>query len=362
MTARGSSSAPHRDFYLDTLRAVALVRVVAYHTFGFAGLTLLYPSMGVMFAVAGSLMAQSAARSSIRAIRSRIRRLLPAFWLLALFVVPAMLWHGWSSGDDRPLRWWELTLWIFPILDPPSNDWALQVTGVLWYVRAYLVFVLLSPMALRAFRRWPLATLLTPLILIGVAEIGVLDLYGLGLIGAALADLGIFGACWVLGFAHRAGFLAELSRSAALGLAAGVAMLGAAWTLMHPDPDLGYDLGEIPLGQALWSLGIVLALLRFSPNLDWLASTPVLGRTVRVLNARAVTVYLWHEVALVFSVPVNDRLERYSKLEQFATTWALIGVAILLFGWIEDLAARRRPQLVPGGRQGPVRKLTTAPP
>lgn len=43
-----------RDRYLDLLRAVALVRVVVYHLFGWAWLTILFPSMGVMFALAGS--------------------------------------------------------------------------------------------------------------------------------------------------------------------------------------------------------------------------------------------------------------------------------------------------------------------
>lgn len=48
-----------RDRYLDLLRAVALGRVVIYHIFGWAWLTILFPSMGVMFALAGSLMARS---------------------------------------------------------------------------------------------------------------------------------------------------------------------------------------------------------------------------------------------------------------------------------------------------------------
>lgn len=50
---------PGRDRYLDLLRSIALVRVVCYHLFGWAWLTVLFPSMGVMFALAGSLMARS---------------------------------------------------------------------------------------------------------------------------------------------------------------------------------------------------------------------------------------------------------------------------------------------------------------
>lgn len=53
---------PGRDRYLDLLRSLALVRVVLYHLFGWAWLTVLFPSMGVMFALAGSLMARSLSR------------------------------------------------------------------------------------------------------------------------------------------------------------------------------------------------------------------------------------------------------------------------------------------------------------
>ena len=66
-----------RDRYFDALRAVALVRVVAYHTFGWAWAGMVFPSMGVMFALAGSLMAKSLERPAFTVVRSRMRRLLP---------------------------------------------------------------------------------------------------------------------------------------------------------------------------------------------------------------------------------------------------------------------------------------------
>lgn len=52
-----AASVPHkkgRNLYLDFLRAVALIRVVTYHTFNWAWLTLAFPALGVMFALAGS--------------------------------------------------------------------------------------------------------------------------------------------------------------------------------------------------------------------------------------------------------------------------------------------------------------------
>jgi hypothetical protein len=54
-----SSAGARRDRYIDTLRAGALLRVILYHTFGFAWLPFLFPSMGIMFALAGGLVAAS---------------------------------------------------------------------------------------------------------------------------------------------------------------------------------------------------------------------------------------------------------------------------------------------------------------
>lgn len=59
-----------RDRYFDLLRAIALFRVVFYHLMGWAWLPVLFPSMGVMFALAGNLMARSlAARPALGVVR-----------------------------------------------------------------------------------------------------------------------------------------------------------------------------------------------------------------------------------------------------------------------------------------------------
>ncbi len=131
---------------------------------------------------------------------------------------------------------------------------------------------------------------------------------------------------------------------------------GAWWASGHPVGGT-FDLDGIPLAQALWSAGFVPLLLRFRPRFDELVRHPVADRTVTVFNARAVTVYLWHEVALMASVPVIDlmwevpALERHLPVEslwwQFGVAWALIAVAVACFGCVEDVAARRRPRLLP---------------
>src|SRR3954465_9215802 len=130
-----------RDRYFDLLRTVAILRVIINHAFPLAVLELVFPSMGVMFALGGSLMVSSIHKSATRAVRSRLRRLLPALWLMAAIMVPLMLVTGWAN---RP-AWPRLLLWAVPLADPPANEWGLAAAGVLWYLVTYLWLVLLSP-------------------------------------------------------------------------------------------------------------------------------------------------------------------------------------------------------------------------
>ena len=50
---------PLRNRYVDLLRALAIVRVVFHHNIGWALLTVAFPTMSLMFALDGSLMASS---------------------------------------------------------------------------------------------------------------------------------------------------------------------------------------------------------------------------------------------------------------------------------------------------------------
>lgn len=184
--------APARDRYFDLLRAVALFRVVFYHLMGWPWLTVVFPSMGVMFALAGSLMARSLKRPAPQVVRGRMRRLLPPLWLLGALGVTGMVLQGWSPDDDgHPVWWWlHLGYWILPLSDPPyaeglpgihgilGADWGSEMAVPLWYIRAYLWFVLLSPFLLRALRALPWATVLSPVALCAALEFHFLHLPG----------------------------------------------------------------------------------------------------------------------------------------------------------------------------------------
>lgn len=330
--------------------------------------------MGVMFALAGTLMARSLKRPAAQVIRSRVRRLLPPLWLLGAIGVTGMVAQGWGpDAEGHPGWWWQhLTYWILPLSDPPyaydvagiegilGESWPEDLAGPLWYIRAYLWFVLFSPLLLRCLRKLPWPTLLAPLALSVVMR---LELFSTTeRLDSAITDFSTFGACWVLGMAHQEGVLKRLPAYIVPSIAPLFAGAGL-WWASHEGFRSGFDLDSIPLAQALWSFGCVLLLLHYSPSwTEWPRRLRAFDRPITLLNSRAVTVYLWHNVCILTAATLYDRLWSVDALSEnvpwllenwipvLLVTWALIALCVLAFGWAEDVAAKRRPQLWPDGR------------
>ncbi|MEV7625451.1 acyltransferase [Actinoplanes sp. NPDC089786] len=318
-----------RNRYLDLLRAAAVVRVVVYHVTGLPALTVLFPAMPIMFALGGSMMAASLDRMGPFAVEKRLRRLLPSVWVLSAIAVPAMMIDG--------LAWdWKLLMWFFPLEDPPAGGTWLEALSAMWYLRDFLWFVLLSPILLPLYRKFPLVTIATP-----YAALIVTQLLGLTVHPPLLRDLALYGGAWLIGFAHHDG---KLRDRRLLWVAAAAAAAAAVWVVTHPGPR-GYDLNDIPLGNGLWSLALILVLLRFSPSIPaW--------RPVTVLNARALTIYLWHVPIIVAMTHAGEAAGWPVRgwtgdAWRMAVVLSLLGLATLAFGWVEDLAAGRRVTLVP---------------
>lgn len=364
--------APARDRYLDLLRAIALVRVVAYHSFASAvWLSVAFPSMGVMFALAGSLMARSLERPVFGVLRSRTRRLLVPLAVYSATVLVLLLWEGWTPNPRDGQSWAHILLWFIPVADPPFPEaigtdaglveasWASQAEEILWYVRAYFWFMLLSPLLLRSFRRLPWATLLAPLGLMGLLSFVAVPLPDWG--NSSIIDFATYGSCWILGFAHYQGLLRRIPRKAVFIVGPAVMALGLLWASTHLG-ESDWDLNNIPLAQALWSLGFCAMLLRISPSWHSLPRPlRFLDKPVTLVNNRAMTIYLWHNLLLVITVVIIDRLYDIdsvataipwlldSEWTQFIAVWFLIALLFLTIGWVEDVAAKRPPQIWPTG-------------
>lgn len=179
--------------------------------------------------------------------------------------------------------------------------------------------------------------------------------------GSGLYDFATFLFCWLLGFAHREGVLGRLRPLPVVVLSLAAIAYGGWYALTHQQETGGYDLDDIPLAQTFWSAGYVTLLMYakayFRIDLAWPARLRRTDRVVTVFNARAVTIYLWHEIALVLAVLLIDRFwdvpafEKWLPLDSqwfmYAVGWVLIWAAIPLVGWVEDMAARKKPRLLP---------------
>ena len=358
-----------RNRYLDTLRAAALARVLLFHLFGWVWLPLLFPSMGVMFALAGSLMAASLDRhpSTRIVLLQRMRRLLPPLWVMGLVLVPVMLAQGWTATTEDAQPFGPAALsWLLPITSPPGSDLGQDWTTPLWYLRTYLWLVLLSPPLLWLWRHWPKTMFVLPLLGVALLSAGFLQVDSE--LGDGVASLLTFAACWMVGFAHHDGMLQKVRLGRILVLGVMLSAAGVVWAVRYPLPDTPSPaVGDIPMAAALFSLGFSLVLLRLPLRLSALERMPVLRGVVDVVNRRAVTIYLWGNVAIFLAWEVVDRYvsdvlpsEGWEQAVVLGLTLLILFGITLLVGWVEDLAARRRPRLLPlgtgTGRVAPARR------
>lgn len=359
---------PGRDRYLDLLRGIALVRVFTYHAFSAAWLSWAFPAMGVMFAIAGSLIARALSnRPAPGVLTGRFRRLLLPLWVYSATVLGLLLVAGWRPWSDG-VSWGRIALWFIPIGTPPvpddvgffalfDTDWADGAQVILWYLRTYFWFVLLSPLMLRAFRRAPWVTLLAPLGGLAVLTGGLVALPEWAT--SPVSDFLVFGSCWLLGFAHRLGLLQGIRRRVVVLLGVGMMAAGLWWALPNFGGGLPY-LDDLPATYALWSLGFSALLLRLSPSWQSLPR-PIafLDPAVTLVNNRALTIYLWHNLLLLVAGAVVGTWSTTQILRgvaprlldsdwtPFLLAWLFVGVAIFAVGWVEDVAARRPPRLWP---------------
>jgi peptidoglycan/LPS O-acetylase OafA/YrhL len=336
-----------RSRYVDTLRAVAITRVFLHHTLWISWLAVLFPSMFVMFGLAGTMTAASLERKGpATTVRSRLRRMLPPLWAVAALAIPLMLINGWREDAASPLRWQDLLYWILPLANPPASSWGGPFAMALWYLRAYLWFVLLSPVLWWAFRRWPLATLLAPLTCAVLLYSPLVPL-PVSRLGDVLWSTASYGTAWVLGFARHTRLLDRVPFWACGAAAVILGISGYAWGAGHA----AFPFAD-PIAETLWGTGFVLVALRARPTLAWLDRFPRLARLVSAFNARAITIYVWQLPVLFLTGALLQQagitpLTTEMKVASLLVGAPLTALAVLCVGWVEDVAARRKPALVP---------------
>ena len=271
-------------------------------------------------------------------------------------MVTVMLVQGWTVTEKAGTRltWQTALYWLVPLADPPGSAWGYDFVLPLWYIRTYLWLLLLSPFLLWTFRRWPVALLsLPPVVLLAIGQ-GLVETGNAT--GDTVAHLATFGACWMLGFAHYDGKIRAMPRWRTVGLGLLLMAAGLAFAFTHQQPDTRWDIDDIDPANAVYSVGAVLILLRLYPRRTFLERMPRLSKLVSAMNSRAMTIYLWGNVCIWAATPVIESNPWTVQLEnsglrgttvQFFVAWLVLFVVVLAVGWAEDVAAGRHPRLVP---------------
>lgn len=332
---------------MDTLRAIATCRVILWHAFGAAIISWFVAAMPTMFFVFGSLFAASAQRRSVWAvIVDRARRTL---FPLAVFTV--MTWtvmEMMGRGDYAPMR---LFTWLLPFVDPLPTAWEQGwLSTPLWFLRVILWLLVLSPVLLWLMRRVPRLTIVS-----GTASIFAVTWYRRSHFAStdlipnvwwSVGDLALYGTFMLFGVAHHQGKFSSWSRLHWFGLTIASAGAAGAWYYFYRTP-LNVVNNSHPLHMFV---GVAWLSLAFATR-PWLLSLVAklhLANAIRFLTQRALTLYLWHTsaIALVLWWLRRSGLDFGFMRPVVYLLLIAIGTFLLaqMFGWAEDLAAKRTPR------------------
>ncbi len=350
--ARSGKRRGEREVFLDALRTVALIRVILWHATGAPAVTYVIAAVPTMFFVNGSLLAKSFERGVLPVLRDRARRILVPLWVFAAgaFVTMSVA-HAIDGTEATEVPWRELVFWLFPVADPTGSQWeAGYMAAPLWYLRAFLWILLLSPLLVQLVRR-------TGGAVVGVSFAAVFVLEWLARSGRwtgswawRVGDLALYATFSMLGIAHRNGRLAWMTRRHWATVAATAAGAAAVWLATQPVPD--HVVNDSHPAHLLVGLAWLGAFFTVRPAIERLARTRPAGAAISWVSQRTITIYLWHSTAII----VAYELLRRSGVSFPPGGWVallLVGtvlvtsVFVLCFGWIEDAANHRVRHLWP---------------
>ncbi len=353
-----------RDPALDLLRGLALVRIVTWHLFAQTWLTWI-AAVPVMFFIAGTLIDPS--RSGyIAFVTKRARRLLVPFWVyggaVGIFTTVVAV----ASSTEHPLTLSSLWTWIVPIVDPTSATWTSGwLSSHLWYLRAYLWIILLSPLLVRAARHLihTISTVAVSVVVLELAASTHVLVIGHGIVRILLGDALVYGCFAAIGIWYRENGPRFSIRTHSI---LAVALIGSASTFAAV---AGLPLGGVNASYPavfLLGLGTLCALAAIEGPARQLGSTPSIANATRRVSSRALTIYLWHPACIVVASAVIGFGGVFGSLALAGMTLALVTGAVLLVGWVEDIAGgpRREVGCLSGAgrvspRTGRVRLATT---
>jgi CubicO group peptidase (beta-lactamase class C family)/peptidoglycan/LPS O-acetylase OafA/YrhL len=319
-TVQEKTVTPQRDIALDGLRAIAILRVITWHASGWSWTTWIISSVPAMFVVTGALLARSLQKASaFQALWKRFKRLLLPLWFYSLTVYLLSLhFHVRTSA---------VWTFLFPFGQPTSLIASQWFTSAMWYLRAYVWVLILSPFIYALTRKFksiiPLAGM------IAVVALGVWNIDTAGF-GWAAGDIVLYSTCAAAGMA----WLVDGRPSPrSLHVTAIAFLAGAVTWLLYRQPMDGVVNNDHVLHLFVGGFWTAL-LLHFPKTLSSFATTAV----SRFLNRFPLSIYLWHSMTAWFfwqlvpnSIPSNVRV-----LLIVALTFLALPVVTYLIGLFEQ--------------------------
>ena len=352
-SASAKKRKPPRDGFLDTVRTIALIRVILWHAFGIPWISWFIATMPTMFFIAGSLLASTLDRKPLQVMyRARLKRLLVPYWFFAGCVLSFLATiHLMNPRLETALRVDQILPWLLPFTDPTASLWeAGWASSPLWYLRAYLWLLVLSPILRAAVRRFGVFSLLPALFSAGAIEYW---LHNPDLIGAnpgtwtwMLGELALYSFFLMLGFLHYDGAFERQNRVEQIEWAL-IGIVGCVvWWSVLPAPTgiINHSFVGLLFIGIFW-LSVFL-LLR--PILSKGTENAISGPIVYLFNRRAMSIYLWHSPSIALGYWLIDTLAPEAHVTAVLVPTALVlYAAILATGWIEDVSAGKSPELWP---------------
>ena len=319
-TVQEKTVTPQRDIALDGLRAIAILRVITWHASGWSWTTWIISSVPAMFVVTGALLARSLQKASaLDTLRKRFKRLILPLWFYSLTVYLLSLhFHVRTSA---------VWTFFFPFGQPTSLIASQWFTSAMWYLRAYVWVLVLSPFIYALTRKFKS---IIPIVgMIAVVALGVWNIDTAGF-GWAAGDIVLYSTCAAAGMA----WLVDGRPSPrSLHITAIAFLAGAVTWLLYRQPMDGVVNNDHVLHLFVGGFWTAL-LLHFPKTLSSFATTAV----SRFLNRYPLSIYLWHSMTAWFfwqlvpnAIPSNVRV-----LLIVALTFLALPVVTYLIGLFEQ--------------------------
>ncbi len=352
---------PVRDRFLDLLRLVSVLRVVALHTASkppviyLPWIQWIFPGMPEVFFVSGAVTA--AALRKRRAgvvVFKRLRRLLPPYYVYATAALAVMyITDARSAAPDASIDRGDWLSFLVPVVRPTGSVTRVVLWGHLWFLTSFLWVLTFSPLLHWLYRKVKLWSLLLHLLAFALV-IGA-QKFGWFPVRSEYIDIAMFGWFFQLGFAYDDGTLQRFDPRKHMTL--GLGLLAIGWLVAERiEPVWRKSPGSLKPNElyssstAHFLVGAGWMFLAFAarvPITNWLSRHR--ARAVNVITQRTYTLFIWGPAANAVAMAASRKIggaEGNIVVYLLVTTATLLGL-VVLFGWIEDWASSRKPRLLP---------------